>query len=76
MAESIVLTREELYRRVWSTPATKLAKEFGISDVALGKICRRLDVPKPYPGYWAKVGAGASLKPPPLRSANEGTPIR
>jgi len=46
---SITLTREELYERVWSKPATKLAAEFGISDVALGKICRKLNIPKPFP---------------------------
>jgi hypothetical protein len=29
------ITREELYERIWKIPATKLAKELGISDVAL-----------------------------------------
>src|SRR2546423_15717016 len=33
--DGIKLTREELYQKVWSKPATRLAKEFGISDVAL-----------------------------------------
>jgi hypothetical protein len=40
------------------TLATKLAKEFGISDVALGKICKKLDVPKPSLGYWSRVQFG------------------
>jgi hypothetical protein len=72
--ERVNITREELYRRIWATPATKLAREFGISDVALGKICRKLNIPKPYPGYWAKVEAGASIKPSPLPRAKEDTP--
>lgn len=59
---SITLTREQLYGRVWSKPATKLAAEFGISDVALGKICRKLDIPKPFPGYWQRIASGYTVK--------------
>jgi len=47
-----VVTREELYRLVWSKPITELAKEFGMSDVGLAKVCKKLNVPKPYRGYW------------------------
>lgn len=72
--KSIKLTREELYRQVWSKPTTKLAKEFGISDVAIGKLCRRLKVPKPPPGYWRKVEVGAALKPPLLPPVKGGIP--
>jgi hypothetical protein len=35
------LTREELYERVWKELMTKLAKEFGLSDRGLAKICER-----------------------------------
>lgn len=31
MTESIRLTRQELYDRVWSSPAWKLGPEFGLS---------------------------------------------
>jgi len=31
--EIVPLKREELYRMVWSTPVTQLARKFGISDV-------------------------------------------
>jgi hypothetical protein len=71
---SIKLTREELYERVWSTPATKLAKEFGISDVALGKICKKLDVPKPYPGYWQQLAAGRRVHREGLPPIRQGVP--
>lgn len=47
----IYLTREELYEAIWSTPASLLAKKYGISDVALGKICKRHQIPKPPRGY-------------------------
>src|SRR2546421_6101906 len=74
MADGIKLTREELYQKVWSKPATKLAKEFGISDVALGKICKRLDIPKPFPGYWQRIEAGYEVKPTPLPQLKQGVP--
>ena len=54
MAEDIVISREELYQLVWSKPVAKIAKEFGISDVAIAKICKKLNIPKPGLGYQAK----------------------
>lgn len=52
------ITRRELYNLVWSTPMTKLAAGYGISDVALRKKCVKHDIPTPGLGYWAKVAAG------------------
>lgn len=52
------MTRLELYERVWQTPMTKLAPEFGVSDVALAKLCRKHAVPTPPRGYWAQLAAG------------------
>lgn len=72
--ESIRLTREELYERVWSVPSVQVAKELGVSDVALGKVCKKLEVPKPYPGYWRQVRAGLRVKRPPLQPPGKGTP--
>ena len=34
------LSREELYELVWTMPMMHAAKQFGISGVMLGKICR------------------------------------
>ena len=56
------LTRQELYDLVWSTPMTKLAESFGLSDVGLAKICDRHRVPTPPRGYWAKKDAGKKVK--------------
>lgn len=56
------MKRSELYEKVWATPMTQLAAEFGISDVGLAKACRRHAVPAPPRGYWAKLKAGQ--KPP------------
>lgn len=60
------LTREQLYEKIWSAPTTQVAAEFGISDVALAKRCKKLNVPKPALGYWAKVAAGQKPEKTPL----------
>ena len=65
-AEPTLLTREELHRLVWSEPGTHLAKRFGLSDTGLAKICRRHDVPRPPPGWWAKQVAGLAVEVAPL----------
>lgn len=37
--EEITFSREQFYEKIWSAPATQLAKEIGLSDVMIGKIC-------------------------------------
>jgi hypothetical protein len=61
------LTRRELFDLVWSKPATKVAADFGISDVAVKKICDRHRIPVPGRGYWAKIAAGQQLRPATYR---------
>ena len=56
--QPIVISRENLYAQVWSTPMRQLADQFGITGTGLAKICARLDVPCPPRGYWAKKAAG------------------
>ena len=41
------LTRQQLHALVWQKAMTKLATEFGLSDVALQKICRKHHVRTP-----------------------------
>jgi len=55
------------------TPTVKLAKEFGVSDVAIAKMCKRLDVPKPPLGYWRRVETGQKKKIPALAKPKETT---
>lgn len=64
--ELVKLTREELYDQVWNQPMRTLAQHCGISDVGLAKTCRRLRVPVPGRGYWAKKTAGYKVKQTPL----------
>jgi hypothetical protein len=70
--QSVRLSRDELYERVWKSPMTRLATEFGISDTGLKKICRRVGVPCPPAGWWAKKAAGKSLKVTPLPPLKPG----
>lgn len=60
------ITRQMLYDLVWSTPMTKLAARYGISDVALRKKCVKHDIPTPGLGYWAKLTAGQRIPRPKL----------
>jgi len=54
--------RATLYDQVWSRPVYEIAKSYGISEVRLGKVCRKLMVPVPPRGYWARVRRGYKLK--------------
>jgi len=38
----LTLTRQQLYDLVWSQPVREVAKDFGMSDVALAKPAARL----------------------------------
>ena len=59
--------REELYRKAWEQPLLKVAEDYGVSSVALGKTCRKLSVPVPGRGFWAKLAHGhQGVKKPPL----------
>jgi hypothetical protein len=60
------LTRRELYAKIWSQPIRTLAKEWGISDVGLAKICKRHNIPSPGLGYWARKEHGYKDKQMPL----------
>lgn len=67
------ISRLELYKRVWETPVTRLAKAYGLSDVGFAKICKKYNIPRPPRGYWAKKAAGQrmSKEPLPSRSLDE-----
>jgi len=56
------LSRKQLYELVWSIPMTQLAKEFGLSDNGLRKICVKYDIPLPQMGHWQKVRYGKKIK--------------
>jgi hypothetical protein len=62
------LTREQLYELAWSKPMQHLAKDYGVSDRAMAKLCARNQVPVPPRGYWARMRSGYRVDRPPLRA--------
>jgi hypothetical protein len=60
------INRKELYKKVWETPITRLAREYGLSDVGFAKICKKYNIPRPPRGYWARKEAGYNIKRLPL----------
>ena len=50
-------TKNELEILVWKVPTFTLAKQLGVSDSAIGKKCKQLNIKKPPRGYWAKLYA-------------------
>lgn len=63
-------SREELYAEVWERPLVKVAAKYGVSAVALGKVCRKLQIPLPGRGYWTKKEFGKPVEQIPLPKAN------
>ena len=61
------INREQLYRDVWTTPATKLAPLYNISTYEMKKLCDNFLVPLPKVGYWSKVLFGKTVKIPSLQ---------
>ena len=65
-------TRQEFYDLVWSKPITHIAKDFGLSDVAIHKICKKNGIPNPPLGYWAKKANGRPVTQTALRPREKG----
>jgi hypothetical protein len=70
----ITVSRKELYEEAWQTPLWRLAPKYGISDVGLKKICKRLNIPTPPRGYWMKLKAGEKIRRPRLPPLKYGIP--
>lgn len=62
----VILDREKLYELVWSKPMTKIAKDYGMSDNGIRKICRKFNIPTPEAGHWQKVQHGKLVVKKPL----------
>jgi len=58
--------REKLYEEVWQRPVYEVAKDYKVSGVYLGKVCKTLRVPVPPRGYWEKIKNGKKVKRPKL----------
>jgi hypothetical protein len=72
--ETVVFKRDRLYEEVWSEPMRTLAARYGLSDIGLAKICRKLDIPVPGRGHWARKAAGQEIPRTPLPPHKPGRP--
>ena len=45
------ISREELYKEIWSEPATRVARRYDVSSSYLARVCEGLNVPHPPRGY-------------------------
>jgi len=68
--------RVDLYNEVWGQTLVKLSEKYGISDVRLGKVCRKLKIPHPGRGYWAKRKAGRAVQLLPLPEFKDAPLVR
>lgn len=73
-ADTVIVKRGELYEQVWSQPLRAVGGEYRVSDVALKKICRKLDVPLSPRGFWARKAVGREGPRPQLPAAKDGQP--
>ena len=69
-------SREELYAEIWEKPLVKVAAKYNISAVALGKVCRKLQIPLPGRGYWTKKEFGKPVEQTPLPTATNLPVVR
>ncbi len=51
--------RAKLLNDVWIEAVTIVAPRYQLSDAGLKKLCKRLQIPTPPRGYWARLKAGA-----------------
>ena len=70
-----MVSRDELYRLVWSEPMVKIAERFGVSGGYLARVCTLLNVPRPERGYWAKLAVGKAPPQTKLPESQPGDPL-
>lgn len=66
MSTDVSMTRQELFKLVWSEPVSRVAERFRLSDNSLRSVCLGEDVPLPPRGHWARARAGQKVKRPRL----------
>ena len=65
------MTREELYRRVWDTPISKLAVEFGIRASDITRLCEGMKIPRPTSSHWTFIRMGREMVQSPLMELDQ-----
>jgi hypothetical protein len=70
---SVVVTREELYQKVWAEPIVHVAKRLELSGRGLAKLCARHKIPVPPRGWWARKQHGKIVRRAPLKESDPAT---
>lgn len=64
------LTREQLFREIWTEPIGAVAARYGMTGNGLAKVCDRLRIPRPSRSHWTRNPLtrekAPDLPPPPL----------
>jgi len=64
VCKAMHLTREQLFRQIWSEPIGTVAAQFGLTGNGLAKICDRLNIPRPPRSHWTRNPKDRDLPPP------------
>lgn len=65
------ISRMELYEQIWSTPPTKVAEQLGVPFYLFVKACKNHRIPRPPPGYWARLRHGKKEPKKPLPTIDD-----
>lgn len=57
--------RERLFDQLWSEPMKEIATKYGMSEAAMSSLCRKLEIPTPPRGHWAKSTTRQAQSPRP-----------
>ena len=72
---TVCLTRKQLYELVWSEATKHVAKQIGISEATIARICGDMKIPVPDRRYW-KLKTKHALKRIPLPPRDLGIASR
>jgi hypothetical protein len=56
-SQKFTISKQDLEKLVWEKPTVKIARDLGVSDVAISKRCKKLGIQKPPRGYWTGVNS-------------------
>jgi len=70
--EEIKFTRKELHDLVWSEPLSQLARKYNLTDNGIRKRCKKMNIPLPKAGHWAKIRHGYKVPKPKLPGNYKG----
>ena len=58
----VILSRQELYDKIWEVSVAGVSKEYGIPYSQLLKQVKAADIPVPPSGYWTKLSFGKPVE--------------